>query len=64
MQAWQIAVLRAMLGGFVLGASTFLGVWATTSELKPLIIAFSTPFFGTIATRGVAEGWWDTAKKP
>jgi hypothetical protein len=56
-------VARAVAGGAILGAASFLGIWATTSELKPLIIAFGTPFLGTLVTRGVAEGWIDTAKK-
>lgn len=63
MKPWQIAAIRAVGGGFVLGAGTFFGIWSTTDDIKTLLIAFNGPFWGTIATRGAAEGWWDTAKK-
>jgi len=62
MKNWQIALLRAAGGGAVLGLSTFLAAWATTDEVKTLVLAFGTPFLGTIITRGAVEGWWDTAK--
>ena len=60
MKPWQIALLRALAGGIVLGAASFLSVWATTNEVKTLVVAFGTPFFGAIVTRGMAEGWLDT----
>jgi len=62
MKPWQVAILRAIIGGLVLGGASFLAVWATTDEVKTLVIAFGTPFLGTIATRGMSEGWWDTVK--
>jgi hypothetical protein len=63
MNAWQIAALRAGIGGFVLGAAGFFAIWAQSDDVKLLITSFMVPFWGTIATRGAAEGWWDTAKK-
>lgn len=62
MRPWQIAALRALAGGTVLGMSTFWGIFATTQELAPLLVAFNVPFWGVLAQRGVAEGWWDTFK--
>lgn len=62
MRPWQIAALRAVIGGVSVGLLTFFGVWATTNDLKSLLIAFNTPFWGIIVQRGVAEGWWDTVK--
>jgi len=62
MQPWQIAVLRAVAGGVVLGAVGFFSIWAQTSDWHILLTAFMAPFCGNIATRGAAEGWWDTKK--
>lgn len=63
MKPIYVAIIRAVVGGIVLGAGTFFGIWATTDDVKTLLIAFNGPFWGTIATRGAAEGWWDTTKR-
>ena len=63
MKPIYIAIVRAVAGGAVLGLASFTAVWATTDELKTLVVAFGTPFIGNIVTRGAAEGWWDTVRK-
>ncbi len=58
-QPWQIALIRALLSAGLVGASTFLALWLTTDELKPLIIGTLTPVIGVLSARFAAEGWID-----
>ncbi len=59
LQPWQIALGRALVSAALVGASTFLALWLTTDELKPLIIGTLTPVVGVLSARFAAEGWID-----
>ena len=63
MSPWQIAAIRAVIGGVVLGAVGFFAAWPQTGDVRLLLTAFMAPFWGNVAIRGAAEGWWDTTKK-
>lgn len=63
MKPIYVAIIRAVGGGFVLGMSMFWATFSQTDDMKLLVTAFNVPFWGTIATRGAAEGWWDTVRK-
>ena len=57
--SWQIAAVRAVINGAIVGGLAFLAMWATTDEAKTLIIAGVTPFLTTLATRLGIEGYVD-----
>ena len=61
-EVWKTAAFRAGLSAALLGTASFLGVWATTDEVKTLVIAFGTPFVGTLVTRLGVEGAVDSKK--
>lgn len=63
MKPWQAAAIRAVIGGLVLGMAMFWATFGQTHDVWLLLTAFNVPFWGNIATRGAAEGWWDTARK-
>ena len=61
---WKVAACRAVATAFVVGALAFLTLWATTDELKPLLIGSLTPALTVLATRLGVEGTIDSRKPP
>ncbi len=61
LQPWQIASLRAFVGGVVMAGSAFFGQLATSASVHTAEIAAGVAFFGYLALRGVVEGWIDQA---
>lgn len=57
-----VAAARSLLGASLLGASSFLGVWQSTDEVKVLITAGLVPFIGYLMARLGIEGTLDTWK--
>lgn len=53
---------RALYQAVILGLTTALTVWATTDEVKTIIIAAGTAFLGPLALRGVVEGAIDSQR--
>lgn len=56
---FSTALLRSIIGGVVIGFTAAISVYATTDELKPVVIAFASAFLGSAAVRGLAEGKYD-----
>jgi len=61
-EVWITAGLRAVVSAVIVGGLGFLTVWATTDELKSLIIAGLVPALTVLATRLGIEGSIDAAK--
>ena len=59
---WVVALMRAVVGAALLGASGFLTMWSQTDEVKLLIIAGLTPAVGLLILRFGVEGIVDTGK--
>ena len=57
-----VAAARAVLGSFILGGLGLLAMWATTDEVKVLIIAGLTPFLTNLGLRFGFEGFIDVRK--
>lgn len=57
------AILRAVIVGLVAGATSALGVYATTDDFKPVFIAFAGGFLGSAAMRGLVEGSIDSGRQ-
>ena len=57
----------AMLRGFLvaLGSGLFaaLGVYATTDDTKPIVVAFGFAFLGALGIRGGVEGLVDAGRQ-
>ncbi len=58
----MVAAARAIVGGVITGAISFLGIWQTTDELKVLITAGVLPFLTYIGARLGIEGPLDNWK--
>jgi hypothetical protein len=55
----QSAIIRGLYLAIGTGLSTALLVWATTDELKPILIAGITSGLAVLGFRGGAEGFYD-----
>jgi len=62
MKPWQVAFLRGLGSAIVVGALSFLAVWATSDDGKTLVIAGLTPFLTTLAIRFGLEGAVDSRR--
>ena len=56
----RTALLRSWYGGFLIGSSNALVMYAATNSLKPAIVAGLTTFVGYCIARGGVEGYIDT----
>ena len=61
---FKTALVRALLTAVLVGISGFLATWATTSDVKTLVIAALTPAIAVLMARFGVEGAIDTRAKP
>jgi len=59
---FKVAFVRALIIAFVTSLSTGLTTWATTDELKTILIAAGAAFSATFLSRFVGEGAYDTQR--
>ena len=57
---YKTALVRALLTAVLVGVSAFLATWATTDDVKTLVIAALTPAIAVLMARFGVEGALDT----
>lgn len=67
-EQFKAAIARAVGGALLAFCLTFLGTYAITEPDNPrrteiTIVAAGTAFFSYLASRGAAEGWYDTSRQ-
>lgn len=60
--AFKVAAVRAGLQALIVGGAAAIAVWATTDEVKSIVIAGATPALGILAARLGIEGTYDATK--
>jgi hypothetical protein len=62
-EQYKSALIRALIIAVLSGVATALTTWATTDELKPIIIAGGTAFLTPLIARFGGEGTYDTRRQ-
>ena len=59
---YKSALIRGLILGALTGASTALATWATSGDLKTILIAAGTAFLAPLIVRAGGEGYFDTGR--
>lgn len=59
----EVALQRALLTALPAALLAALGVYATSDDIKPMVIAFLTTFLTVMTGRGLAEGVYDQRRQ-
>ena len=57
---YKSALIRGVILGLFTGVSTGLSTWATTGDLKTILVAGGTAFLAPLIVRAAGEGSFDT----
>jgi hypothetical protein len=59
---YRVALIRGVILGLLTGASTALSTWATSGNLKTILIAGGTAFLAPLIVRAAGEGTFDNGR--
>ncbi|HEV3165648.1 MAG TPA: hypothetical protein VGZ22_16595 [Isosphaeraceae bacterium] len=59
---YKSALFRGAILGLLTGVSTALATWATTSDLRTIIISAGTAFLAPLIVRAGGEGTFDSGR--
>ena len=59
---YKSALIRGVILGLLTGAATGLSTWATTGDLKAIMIAAGTAFLAPLIVRAGGEGTFDNGR--